>query len=190
LSRKLRYPLETYRVDKGYVWAMTCVRVLVGDTDFFPVEVGLHQGSALSLFLFAIVLDKLSKWTQEAIPWCMLFADDIVLVAEKKQDLNVRLEEWRIALERKGLRISRSKTEYLFCNFSGGIDEENTQITIGGQAVPQTTKFKYLGSFVQCDGDIDCDVAHRVQAGWCKWRAGHMHSVRREIPREIKREIL
>ncbi|KAC9612057.1 hypothetical protein E3N88_45560 [Mikania micrantha] len=37
--------------------------------------------------------------------------------------------------------------------------------------MPQTTKFKYLGSFVESDGDIDCDVAHRVQTGWNKWRA-------------------
>ncbi|KAD2392888.1 hypothetical protein E3N88_39865 [Mikania micrantha] len=39
------------------------------------------------------------------------------------------------------------------------------------QEVPKTTKFKYLGSFVQSDEDIDSDVAHRVQAGWNKWRA-------------------
>jgi hypothetical protein len=85
-----------------------------------PVEVELHQGSALSLFLFAVVLDELSKSIQEAILWCMLFADDIVWVAEHKQDLNVRVEEWRAALECKGLRISRTKTEYLYCNFRWG----------------------------------------------------------------------
>ncbi|KAJ0928252.1 putative RNA-directed DNA polymerase [Helianthus annuus] len=43
----------------------TCVRAPVGDTDFFHVEVGLHQGSALSPFLFTIVLDKLSRSIQE-----------------------------------------------------------------------------------------------------------------------------
>ncbi|XP_076951754.1 uncharacterized protein LOC143625216 [Bidens hawaiensis] len=97
----------------------------------------------------------------------MLFADDIVLIAESKQDLNMRLEEWRYALESKGLKISRSKTGYLYCDFGGVNDDEDVQIAIEGQEVPQSTKFKYLGSFVQSDGAIDSDVAHRVQAGWC-----------------------
>ena len=44
-----------------YSKTTTCVRAPMGDTDFFPVEIGLHQGSALSPFLFAVVLDELSK---------------------------------------------------------------------------------------------------------------------------------
>ncbi|KAD4177984.1 hypothetical protein E3N88_26575 [Mikania micrantha] len=102
-----------------YAAAKTSVKAPVGDTDFFPVEVGLHQGSTLSPFLFAGILDELSRYIQAHIPWCMLFADDIVLVAETKEELNVRLEEWRTALEQRGLHISRTKTEYLHCQFSG-----------------------------------------------------------------------
>ena len=49
----------------------------------------------------------------------MLFADDIILVAEINEEANSKLEEWREALNSKGLRISRTKTEYLRCNFSG-----------------------------------------------------------------------
>ncbi|XP_035838294.1 uncharacterized protein LOC110901930 [Helianthus annuus] len=164
----------------------TSVRAPVGDTGFFPVEIGLHQGSALSPFLFAVLLDELSKSIQEPIPWCMLFADDIVLVAETKQRLNERLEEWRVALEGKGLRISRSKTEYLHCDFSGTVDREDTQITIDSQPVPQVTKFKYLGSFVQKDGEIDNDVAHHIQAGWCRWRAAAGVLCDRRFPTKLK----
>ncbi|XP_076940095.1 uncharacterized protein LOC143609136 [Bidens hawaiensis] len=116
-----------------YAKSETSVRAPVRDTDFFPVEAGLHQGSALSPFLFVVVLDKLSKLIH---PWCMLFADDFVLIAESKQDLNMRLEEWRSALESKGLKISRSKTEYLYCDFGGVNDDEDVQIAIEGQEVP------------------------------------------------------
>ncbi|XP_076949285.1 uncharacterized protein LOC143621880 [Bidens hawaiensis] len=158
----------------------------MGDTTSFPVEIGLHQVSALSPFLFAVVLDELSKSIQEIIPWCMIFVDDIVLVAKSKQDLNMRLEEWRVALERKGLRISRSKTEYLHCDFSGVNGNEEIQITIEGQAVPQTIKFKYLGSFVQSDGGIEGDVTHRVQVGWCRWRADTGVLCDKRFPTKLK----
>ncbi|XP_076929012.1 uncharacterized protein LOC143593189 [Bidens hawaiensis] len=108
------------------------------------------------------LLDEVSKSIQESVPWCMMFAEDVVLVGERKQDLNMRLEEWRYALEMKGLRISHAKTEYLHCDFEWVIDDEEVQINIEGQVVPWVTKFKYLHSFVQSDGEIHSDVAHRV----------------------------
>jgi hypothetical protein len=77
----------------------------------------------------------------------MLFADDIVLIAENKRELNKRLEDWCAALESNGLRISWSKTKYLHRNF-GGTNSDDIQVVIGGHIIPQTTKFKYLGSFI------------------------------------------
>ncbi|XP_076917998.1 uncharacterized protein LOC143578243 [Bidens hawaiensis] len=92
-----------------------------------------------------LVLDELSKSIQEKIPWCMIFADDIVLVTESKQDLNKRLDEWQVAIERKVLRISRTRTEYLHCDFSGVNGNEDIQIIIEGQVVPQTTNSSIWG---------------------------------------------
>ncbi|XP_076895759.1 uncharacterized protein LOC143548189 [Bidens hawaiensis] len=131
-------------------------------------------------------MDELSKSIQEPVPWCILFADDIVLVAETKQSLNERLEEWRVALEDKGLRISRSKTKYLCCDFSGVGDSEDTQITIEDQVVPHITKFKYLGSFVQSNGEIDSNITHRIQAGWCRWKAAIGVLCDKRFPSKLK----
>ncbi|KAK3519016.1 hypothetical protein QTP70_016167 [Hemibagrus guttatus] len=44
-----------------YERSRTVVRCAVGQTEEFKVEVGLHQGSALSPFLFAMVMDQLSE---------------------------------------------------------------------------------------------------------------------------------
>ncbi|GKF66251.1 retrovirus-related pol polyprotein LINE-1, partial [Tanacetum coccineum] len=84
-----------------YNGAMTRVRTSI-ETDFFPIEVGLHQGSAISPYL--------SRGIHEDIPWCLIFADDIVLVSKSAEGLNNRLENWREALEDNGLRINREKT--------------------------------------------------------------------------------
>ncbi|KAK3573284.1 hypothetical protein QTP86_019396 [Hemibagrus guttatus] len=48
-------------VQDMYERSRTVVRCAVGQTEEFNVEVGLHQGLALSPFLFAIVMDQLSE---------------------------------------------------------------------------------------------------------------------------------
>ena len=63
----------------------------------------------------------------------MLFANDIVLVAETKEEANSKSKEWRKVLEGRGLRISRTKTEYLRCNFSGTQSIGELEVTIGGE---------------------------------------------------------
>ena len=110
-------PVYIEAIRDMYDRVLTSIQTPVGITEPFPVNVGLHQGSALSPFIFAVIMDEISKSTGETVPWCMLFADDIVLVAETKDEASNKLDEWREALEGKGLRISRTKTEYLRCDF-------------------------------------------------------------------------
>jgi hypothetical protein len=35
--------------------------------------------------------------------------------------------------------------------------------------VPKKDIFRYLGSMLQKNGDIDEDVSHRIKVGWLKW---------------------
>ena len=48
-------------VQDMYEDSVTTVRCAVGLTEWFKVEVGLHQGSALRPFLFTMVLDRLTN---------------------------------------------------------------------------------------------------------------------------------
>jgi hypothetical protein len=68
--------------------AVTNVRTNDGNTDYFPIKIGLHQGSALSLYLFALVMDEVTRDIQGDIPWCLLFVDDVVLVDESQAGVN------------------------------------------------------------------------------------------------------
>ena len=99
----------------------------------------------------------------------MLFADDVVIVDESRAGVNRKLELWRRTLESKGFRFSRIKTEYMMCDFSV-TRHEGGDVGLDRQVVAQKDIFRYLGSVLQKDGDIDKDVRHRISAGWLKWR--------------------
>ncbi|KAK3563027.1 hypothetical protein QTP86_013350 [Hemibagrus guttatus] len=103
-------------VQDMYERSRTVVRCAVGQTEEFKVEVGLHQGLALSPFLFAIVMDQLSEEVRQKSPWTMMFADDIVICSESREQVEENLERWRFALERRGMKVSHSKTEYMCVN--------------------------------------------------------------------------
>ncbi|KAK3528845.1 hypothetical protein QTP70_011768 [Hemibagrus guttatus] len=98
-------------VQDMYERSRTVVRCAVGQTEEFKVEVGLHQGSALSPFLFEMVMDQLSEEVRQESPWTMMFADDIVICSESREQVEENLERWRmhhgIQLCHKGVQIDK-----------------------------------------------------------------------------------
>ena len=76
-----------------YDGATTTVRSAIRLTEEFKVSVGLHQGSALSPFLFAVIMDKLTEGIRKDPPWAMLFVDDIKLSRQNHGELEDDLEK-------------------------------------------------------------------------------------------------
>ena len=153
-------------VQDMYKDSVTAVRCATGMTEAFKVKVGLHQGSALSPLLFAIVIDRLTDEVREPAPWTMIYADDIVICSESRENVETKLEKWRYALERRGMKVSRSKTEYTCINDKN----QNGKVKLHGSDLEKVNEFKYLGSTVHQTGDCTKEVKKRIQAGWCSWR--------------------
>jgi len=152
-------PVAYMRVIKDmYNGVRTRVRTLAEDTDYFPMDIGLNQGSALSPFLLTIVMDELTRGIRDEIPWCMLFVDDIILIDETRQAVNNKLEQWRATLEVKGFRLNRSKIEYLHYRFREGEEDFVDEVTIEGTVISRVKSFKYLGSILQENREIDEDI--------------------------------
>ena len=148
-------------VQDMYEGSQPVLRCAVGTTECFKVKIGLHQGSALSPFLFAVIMDRLTNEARREPPQTMLFADDTVICKNTREELKQRLECWRYALERRGMKVSRSKTEYLCVN--GGNDKET--VKMDNKKVPKVKESKYLGSTGQESAGFMRKVKKRVQAG-------------------------
>ena len=84
--------------------------------DPFPVKVDVHQGSVLSPLLFIIVLEALSREFRTGLPWELLYADDLVLMADSIEELEILFERWKSGMEQKGLRVNSGKTKVMISN--------------------------------------------------------------------------
>ena len=104
-------------VSEGYVEsiqdineeARASVRNSVRLTEDFEMRAGLLQGSALSPFLLDIIMDMLRKGVRKDTPWDIMYAGNIVLGQENKEELEVSVERWRKVIEERGLKVSKER---------------------------------------------------------------------------------
>ena len=57
-------------------------------------EVGMHQVSVLSPFLFALVVDVSTEFAREGVLSELLYADDLVLMIETIERLRDKFFKW------------------------------------------------------------------------------------------------
>ena len=106
----------------GGTHEMTKARVVVGEgtSEEFDVKIVQRQGTVLSLLLFIAVLDLISRKTvvKDAMKK-LLYADDLALVANGKQELQETMEEWNGLFTKHGLKLNLEKTEVLHIGHHG-----------------------------------------------------------------------
>ena len=159
------------------------IRTLIGSTESFEVKVGPHQGSALCPLLFITVMDVISKEVGRGPSHAMLFSDDLVLCEDTREEAEEQLELWRNAIENKGLRVSRSKTEYLPPSSC------HDNVKLGGEEIKTVTTFKYLGSMFGAEGGTTTDCKNRVRLAWNKWRGVTGVICDKKVPVKLKHKI-
>ena len=154
--RKRGVSEKLLRVIKGlYQDSRTTVQCGAGATEPFPVKVGLHQGSVLSLFLFALVVDTISKGAKRPPPNDLMHADDLAIAAESEEELQERLDYWQENLENMGLRVNSKKTEVMVSSKLGRKvqikDRNNVELK-------QVDEFCYLGTVIEEKGGCSKSV--------------------------------
>ena len=141
----------------------------------------------LSPLLFIAVLDLISRKTvvMDAMKR-FLYADNLALVANGKQELQETLEEWNGLFTRQGLTIKVEKTKVLHI----GHQREELDIELEGKKLTQGDSFVYLRGAVCGDGKTERELGRIVQAGANAWRVVEGVLADRRISKILKGKVM
>lgn len=150
------------------------VRLNGSESEPFRFYKGVKQGDSLSPLLFIVCMDEVWKVCKRRTPrttvgyWnlipvqaqALLYADDVVLIADTREKLQAAVDEWSEELLRKGMEINATKSKVMLV---GREDEDHPLITCNGVPLEKVDTYQYLGTIFCRDGRIDQEVLNRVK---------------------------
>lgn len=145
-------------------------------SESFQMYTGLKQGDSLSPLLFIIMMDRILKNTrgktgETTIGYrnltptklnSLMYADDIVLIADSKRKMQATLNVWTKELKQLNMDVNIGKSKLMIINDRSLTQEERT-ITCNHQKLEVVTVYEYLGSVIANDGKLDLEIAKRKQ---------------------------
>ena len=78
----------------------------------------MHQGSVLSPFLIALLVDVVTEFARDDKLNELLYADDLIMMSETIKGLRNKFLKWKEVFESKCLKVNFGKTKVMV---SGGI---------------------------------------------------------------------
>ncbi|VDL78858.1 unnamed protein product [Nippostrongylus brasiliensis] len=95
----------------------------------------------------------------------ILYADDIALIADTKDEPHVKVQEWQRTLPENGPRLNVKITKFLSSE-----DGSEPMVDCYQEVVERVDHFRYLGIKLAKYGTLDQAVKERIDAAWVKWR--------------------
>ena len=87
-----------------------------------------------------------------------IFADDLVLIAETKEQLQNNINIWNMNLKKSGMTIKKTKTKVMTLG-----KKEDIVIEIEGTQIEQVDQYKYLGVEISTDGTNTKEISTRIE---------------------------
>ncbi|MDA8010637.1 MAG: reverse transcriptase family protein, partial [Alphaproteobacteria bacterium] len=163
-GRLLRAIRSLYKKSEG------CVRVKDELSSWFPITQGVRQGCVMSPWLFNVFMDKIVREGMENFVGgvkmsttevgVVLFADDVMLLTERKEDMEANLRELKKAMSNWGMKIHWGKTKVMMVSRKG----EECKVCVDGEEIEQVQNMKYLGAILSADGTCEEEIEQRVGA--------------------------
>ncbi|VDO65133.1 unnamed protein product [Heligmosomoides polygyrus] len=121
---------------------------------------------------------------EKAATWALLYADDVMLASDDKNELERQVQALCDRLAMFALKLNVKKTEYVTT-----VVNESGSIKIDGPELPRTSVFKYLGSAIESDGKLMVEVNSHVTAASFKWRSLTGVLCDKKLPERFKSKI-
>ena len=116
----------------------------------------------------------------------ILYADDLALVTDNKEDLPKTLQELSNAFGKHGLRMHLEKIEVMWI----GEQEVDLHVVVDGKTVKHVNIFVYMGGTVYENGGSSKEIQRRVQAGEAAWRRAEGITRDRKLKKQLKGKVL
>ncbi|XP_014294694.1 uncharacterized protein [Halyomorpha halys] len=123
---------------------------------------------------------------EDKLAQVMVFTDEIVLIADNKENLHQAGTEWEAELERKGMTFNVRKSKLMQI----GLEQENIEILCKGEPIEMVDKYTYLGTVISRNGKVDQEISNRIK----KANAIYYHLCntvvgKREVEKNVKVHI-
>ena len=139
--------------------------------EYFNINEGVRQGGILSPFLFKLYINSVIESIAEMEIGCRLgytrlnilaYADDVILVADNKENLEKLYSAFTHLLERLKLIINKSKTKCMIFDKSR-FGSDCGEITLNTDILSCVKVYKCLGHDIQRNLADDIDVEGRLR---------------------------
>lgn len=155
------------RIAEIYSETLSTIKVNDKESASFWTTRGLRQGCPLSPLLFAIYLSDIESELEKGQTggvvigrykfWSLLYADDLVIVAITKEEMESLIKRMEKYLSKKEMTLSTQKSKIVRFSKSRG-REPKEEWYWKGERLEKVKTFKYLGYTFQKNGNHDCHI--------------------------------
>ncbi|XP_073989088.1 uncharacterized protein [Rhodnius prolixus] len=188
------------RIKSFYRNCRNYVRTSNLSSEVFTTTAGVRQGDSLSPLLFIIFMDDILKACQNKTKnfqlgyrnlqpvtfSSLIYADDLVLIADSQAKLQHNINVWVEELEKKNMEVNLEKSKTMVvCR-----TEKRHKIRIKGKTLEQVGVYKYLGVLISSDGRVKDELNSRCAASGKLFQAINKKFVsKREVSKQTKLRI-
>ena len=194
--RELGFPLHLINLIKSlYENSKSRVRWGRKKTETFIPRRGTRQGCLISPDLFNLMAELLMRIALNGYTegvkiggirlTNLRYADDIILIAGSRSELQNLVGRVQSASTEMGLRINVKKTAVMSLNAS-----EKPEIEIYGERIPIVKTFKYLGVILSEEATGEAEFQARLNQGYAKLAVMKPVLKRKDIPARLKVKLI